>query len=239
MVVKELHEPYYAYIARWLREQILDDEYPVDARLPSEGEIARRFGVSRVTARLAVTQLVNEGMVYRAQGKGAFVARNKIERNLNSLVGFFEEMRNRGLYPESKILEFVRRLPDEREQRQLQLRKDDEVYSVRRIRYLSEVPLGVQHFVVPVRLVPGFEQLDLKTTSFYLFLRELGLPLKTARQKIEATLTPEIAELLEIAPGTPFLRIERVSFVQDDVPVELLISWFRGDRYSYDITLSP
>ena len=234
---KAAHEPYYAYIARRLREDILAGVYAVGDRLPSETELSESFGVSRMTARLAVTQLVDDDTAYRVQGRGAFVARTTITRDPDSLVGFHQAMLNLGLQPGSRIIHFDRRLPDSREQRFLKLGKDNPVYDIRRIRFLNDDPIGVQHLTLPAALAPDLDQSQLESVSFYGLFREWNVPIVDAHQRIEAVQAPEVAERLAVPVNTSFLRIERVSSTTGGRPVELLVSWFRGDRYSYEMDL--
>lgn len=230
-------EPYYSLIARDFREKILSGEYRIGDLLPSEADLVRQYHVSRMTARSAITELVNEGLVHRVQGKGAFVARAKVERHLSGLAGFYEDMESRGLRPESKVLAFERRVCDERERRLLQLRKHSEVFFVQRIRSVNGTPIGVQKFSVPVDLVPDFGEIDLAMTSFYVHLREIGRPIVKAHQRIEAVLDSDAATLLDVSPQTPFLLIEKLSRTEGDRPIELLASIFRGDKYSFDVSL--
>jgi DNA-binding GntR family transcriptional regulator len=230
--------PYYLKISQQLRQDIISGRYKVNDKIPSEEEIVKRFGVSRMTARHAVTQLVNEGLVYRVHGKGAYIANNKVERSLNSLKGFYDDMKERGLNPVSQVIEFTRRLPSEYEQHKLQIQKHQEVYDIHRIRYINDCPVGTQKLVVPAHLVPGFENVNLATMSFYNYLNDIGRPLKMAYQHMEAVLAPEIARRLGISENMPFFYLERVSIVEGNIPIELLTSHFRGDMYSYKITLT-
>ncbi|KIL41632.1 hypothetical protein SD70_05760 [Gordoniibacillus kamchatkensis] len=167
------------------------------------------YGVSRMTARNAVTQLVNEGLVYRVHGVGAFVARAKLERNLNKLNGFFEDMTELGLKPSSKILQFVRREPSQLEQHRFHIQKSQDVYFIQRIRYVDDKPIGLQNLVTPAHLVPGLEQVDLSSSSFYTYLNSIGRPVEKAEQRMEAVLAPTIAKTIGIAESQPFFYFER------------------------------
>lgn len=228
-------EPYYREIARVLRNKILSGEYAFEDRLPSETVLASQFGVSRMTARQAVSQLVNEGRVYRVQGRGAFVAHTTISRNPNSLVGFYADMERLGLRPGSTVLRSELRLPTDREQRSLDIGKSDRVHYVERVRSVDDEPVGVQHFTVPEWILPDFDPDTLLSTSFYARLEKQGTPIVHAHQRVEAVHAPDMAELIGAQPTTAFLKIDRVSRIErEDRPVEMLTSWFRGDRFSYE-----
>jgi len=237
LIAKNSPIPIYLQIAQILRERIRSGEYGVGERIPSEDDILKMYGVSRMTARNAVTQLVNEGLVYRMHGKGAFVARAKLERNLNKLNGFFEDMTELGLRPTSKIIKFVKREPNQKEQHQLNLQKNQEVYFVQRIRYVDDNPIGLQNLVTPVHLVPDLDQVDLAVSSFYSYLNSIGQNVEKAEQRMEAILAPSIAKMLGISDTQPFFYFERYSSKSDGTPIEVLESYFRGDFYSYSVTL--
>jgi len=238
-VLKKNHTPFYLQIAQHFREKIISGEYPINSKIPSEDEIVTLFGVSRMTARNAVTQLVNEGLVYRMHGKGAFVARSKLERNLNKLYGFSEDMKVRGFKLTSKVLKFERRLPDQREQHVLKLQKNQEVYVIKRIRYENESPIGLQTQITPVHLTRGLDKVNLEEKSFYNFLKEIGHPPEKADQRLEAVLAPHVAKILGISEKLPFMYLERVSYTIDDTPIEYQMSHFCGDFYSIQVTLHP
>jgi GntR family transcriptional regulator len=237
MILKNSPIPFYLQVAQILRDKISNGDYTVGDKIPSEEEIVNTYGIARMTARNAVTQLVSEGLVYRVHGVGAFVSRKKLRRDLNKLTGFFEDMKELGFNPTSKIIERERRLANQREQNLLGLRKNQEVFYINRIRYLDEEPIGLQSMVVPVHLVPNLDEIDLINTSFYRYLDNIDSPLEKANQKMEAVMATHISNELEISEDIPFFYFERVSFTKDEEPIELLDSYFRGDLYSYDITL--
>ncbi|GGJ98408.1 HTH-type transcriptional repressor YvoA [Lentibacillus kapialis] len=231
------HIPIYMQIADDIRNKILNEEYKINSKIPTEDMIVEQYDVSRMTGRQAVTELVNEGLVYRVHGKGVFVSRKKLERNLNRLNGFYEDMKEKGYTPGSKIIKFHKRLPTQREQHILLMKSNQEVYYIRRIRYIDDIPIALQSLIVPVHRVPNLDCIDLNQRSFYSYLEENGTPLKKAEQRMEAIMAPEIANEMDISPKLPFFYFERISCDKNEVPLELLSSYFRGDQYSYAITL--
>lgn len=232
------HEPYYALIANELRARILSGEITIGEKLPSETELAASYSVSRMTARHAITELVDQHLVVRMQGRGAFVIGDKIERRMRAFTGFHEDMLARGLHPGSRTIsrEVRRCTPDEA--RQLRLRAHEEVLVLTRLRSLEGIDLGWQELVIPPYLVADVIQINLDESSFYAFLRDSGRPIARAHQKVEAVLNPRVAALLSVPESAPFLRFEKVSYSEGDTPVELLTSIFRGDRFAFDMDLA-
>ena len=230
--------PIYIQISQEIRNQIINGHYQQGEKIPTEDEIVMKYGVSRMTARNAVTELVNEGLVYRVQGKGAFVGSVKLQRSLNKITGFHQDMLEMGLNPGSKILECIKRVPTDKECQKLNIRKVNRVFSIKRIRYIDEIPYGYQDLVVPEYLVPDLDSIDLEHQSLYSHLEKIGKPIKKAEQRMEAVINERVAELLGISKSIPYFSFERISFLENGKQVELLHSFFRGDRFSYTISLA-
>lgn len=232
------YEPYYALIANELRARILSGEVAIGDKLPSETELAESYSVSRMTARHAITELVEQRLVTRMQGKGAFVVGDKIERRMRAFTGFHEDMLARGLHPGSRTLAREVRRCTADEARHLRIRAHEDVLVITRLRSLEGIELGWQQLVIPPFLIEPVQAVDVDVSSFYAFLRENGRAISRAHQKVEAVLDPRVAELLSAPTTTPFLRFEKVSYTDGDTPVELLTSVFRGDRFAFDMDLA-
>lgn len=98
--------PIYYQIMEQLKSQIKNGELQPDAPLPSEREYSEQFGISRMTVRQALSNLVNEGFLYRQKGRGTFVSRPKMEQTLQGLTSFTEDMKSRGMVPSSKLVDY-------------------------------------------------------------------------------------------------------------------------------------
>src|SRR5258708_39864193 len=96
--------PRYYQLKEIIRERIRSGEWKPGELIPSERELSEQYKISRMTARQAITELVNEGMFYREQGKGTFVSRHKITQQLIRLTGFTEDIKTRGQRPGTKVL---------------------------------------------------------------------------------------------------------------------------------------
>lgn len=232
------HIPMYKQIANNIRVKIIKGVYKPDTKLHTEDEIAEEFGVSRMTARSATSELVEENLVYRVHGRGTFVKHNKIERSLNKITGFYEDMTSIGLTPTSKIISSIERLPTKHECMSLNIQKNAKVLEVKRIRYVDDEPYGYQKVILSIDAIDGSESLNLKEESLYAYLKKIQKPILTADQKMEAIINHDINKLIEIPTTIPLFYFKRVSFIEGNVPIELLYSYFRGDKFSYSIKLS-
>lgn len=217
-----------------LREILLEliaNELAYDQVIPSERELVDRYGLSRMTVRQAISNLVAEGRLYKVPGKGTFVARPKIEMPLR-LASFTEDMLARGLEPGAVDLE--RRLVPATGMlaRALALNPGDLVHVIVRLRTADSVPMAVERCHIPARVAPGLEGLPLANRSLYQVLQErFGVVLENGEQTIEAVIVDlEDAALLQLRPGSAVLRLQRRSF-GGGRPVEFTVSTYRGDRY--------
>lgn len=200
--------------------------------IPPERELERRFGVSRVTVRQALHQLVLAGRLERVQGKGTFVARPKLEQVL-ALTSFSEEMLSRGMRPGSRMLGVRTVAATADLAGLLGCSVGQPLIELRRVRLADGEPMALETVYLSAERFPALLEADLTDRSLYTWLSErYGVELAHARQTIEATvLGPEEARLLEVPVGTPAFRLERVSYDRRDLPVEFVRSLYRGDRY--------
>ncbi|MGI9953057.1 GntR family transcriptional regulator [Moorellaceae bacterium AZ2] len=231
--------PAYFQIMQDLQQKILSGALKPDDRVPSEAALAKAYGVSRMTARHALTELVNQGYLYRVHGKGTFVSRPKIERSYAPLTGFMDDMRERGFIPSSKLLSFEQVTPDPELRNKLRLPPNAKVYRIVRLRYANAEPIVIQISRLPQHLCPGLETEDLENNSLYFVLENrYGIRLFRAQQRLGAALaSTEQARLLQVPRRSPLLYVNRLSFMDDDTPVEFVESWYRSDRYAFEVTL--
>jgi GntR family transcriptional regulator len=227
--------PRYLQIEQALRQDIAKLR-PGD-RLPSEAALCERFGVSRMTARGAVQRLEEQGLVYRVQGAGTFVADAPVHRQAGRLLSFSDEMHLRGLSPSSRLLEVSQRHPTAPEQAALRLDPDARVVVLHRLRLAEDSPMAVELVAVHPSCA-GVLAADLESGSLHDALRELGREPSMAR----GTLTPQLtnvsdARLLGVATRVPLLVERRTVFDQHDEPIEHTETRYSPTRYVFDIEL--
>jgi GntR family transcriptional regulator len=196
---------------------------------PSERELVHRFGVARMTVRQAMDALVVEGLLERIPGRGTFVARPR--RTPSGLTSFTEEMARRGMLAESQTLLARREQAGPGVARALHLTEGDAVIHWRRLRRADGQPMCVEDAYLNEVLLPGFLQSGMPT-SLYEALEARKLRPTWAEDSLKADApTPEEADQLEIAPGTPVLRHSRRALAGDKV-IEVSRSVFRADRFT-------
>jgi GntR family transcriptional regulator, nutrient-sensing system regulator len=202
--------------------------------VPGERDLAQRYGTSRTTIRQALAELVIEGRLVRRQGKGTFVAPPKVAQLLE-LAGYTEEMRARGLNPQTQILDTGYRPADEELALLLGIRPGGRVLRIHRLRLADGEPMSIDTSHLPARRFPGLRRNLERHNSLYETLRvAYDIQLAEAEETIETVLAdPHDAALLGVDAGLPLLLLSRHAFDVTGEPVEWAQSWYRGDRYKF------
>jgi GntR family transcriptional regulator len=223
--------PKYAQV----REAILEliEGSAAGAPIPPERALVERFGVSRVTLRRAVDDLVRDGLLVRRQGSGTYVAEPKIAQPV-STTSFTQDMRRRGMTPSSRVLSFDRRPAEARTARRLHLSPGATVVELVRLRLADDEPMALETVLLPDELVPELEADDLVSRSLYALLDErYGHRVASVQQIIEPSVTNEDeSAALGVPLHSPALLLRTTASGQDGRVLESARSLFRGDRYA-------
>jgi len=231
--------PIFAQVKSVIDAAVDSGELQPHRRIPSERELSILFGVSRMTIRQALLEMIGEGRLYTRSGKGTYVAERKIEQPLQRLTSFTQDMAARGLRPSSRLLG-ADLLPAPIElAHALAIPPGSELVRIRRMRLADGQHLAIEASHLPHARCPGILDLDLEHQSLYTLLHDrYGLDLASAKQTIEATApTDEERELLEMPRGVPVLRIHRFTSNRDGEVCEFVQSAYRGDRYQLNVNL--
>jgi GntR family transcriptional regulator len=220
--------PLYLQIKALLEKSLETGEWRPAEAIPSEMELAGRFGVSQGTVRKAIDALATDNLVVRRQGKGTFVATHTEEKV--SLFRFLRIRRNDGRdeYPASRLLDVRRAKASAEAARLLGLRPGESVILLRRILEYSGEPVVLDEITLPAALFKGLTRAraDAYHGSMYSFFEtQFGVRMLKAEEKLRAIAADATtASLLKVAPGQPLLAVDRVTLTYGDRPVE----WRRG-----------
>jgi GntR family transcriptional regulator len=225
--------PLYYQIQRTLMEKIHSGELTEGDLLASEEELARTYQVSRMTARQALHGLKARGYARSQKGRGTFVTKPKMEKNIMHLRGFTEDMKQRGMVPSSRLLEQVVVKATEELAENLKIQPEASVMKLRRLRLADDIPMALEESHIPLRQFPGLEKINFAKQSLYYILREkYGVRVAWADEVIEALpSTLEESDMLTIPKKSSILSISRIIITKDHVPIEVAYSRYRGDRY--------
>ena len=227
--------PRYFQLKEIMRERIRSGEWKPGELIPSERELSEKYGISRMTARQAITELVNEGLFYREQGKGTFVSQRKITQQLIHLTGFTEDIRARGQRPGTKVLSATMQPADEETAEKLRINPGTPIFRLQRLRLADDEPLAIELSQISFKGCEGLLEEDLEHNSLYRLLEaKYGLALMEADQELEAGLTgSEEAQLLKISVASPVLFTRRITYSDRNQPIEYAKAVYCGNKYTF------
>jgi GntR family transcriptional regulator len=216
------------------RARVLDliEQLVVGDAIPSERQLSSDLGVSRLTVRAALDDLVREGLLVRRRGSGTFVSEPKIAQEL-TMTSFTEDMRRRGMVPGSRTVDFRTAPAGAWLGRILHVSPSEPLVVVKRVRLADHETMAIETLHVRASLVPGLSAADLERHSFYTLLADrYEIDIVGGLQTIEPTVTnEEESELLGVPLHSPAFLFERTTRSREGGIVEYVRSIYRGDRY--------
>jgi GntR family transcriptional regulator len=222
---------------RSVLEQLIDNELHSGDAIPSERALVDRLGVSRVTVRRAIADLVEVGVLERVHGKGTYVTGPQVDSWLH-LTSFSREMRDRGLVPATVVLSASEQPADDDIASALRIRSGQPVIRVERLRTAEGTPMAYEVGHYPSALFPGLLQRELGSL-YDVFATEYGVVVTSGEQAVRAeSADAHQARILSIAKRAPLLVQERVTHAGERV-IEFSTSWYRADRYRIHMALTP
>lgn len=225
--------PLWMQVKQSLTAMIRDEGLADHHRLPSEAALCKLYGVSRTVVREALAQMVNEELIYRHQGKGAFVrGRREVQSFVGSTVGFSGELTDRQQSVTRQMLRQEVAMPTHRMQRLLKVGPSEPVVVVDRVMSVDGVPRAIVRWAMIERVVPGLVRLPINNRSLYdTISRQYGIRLIQAERWIEAvSLSAEDAALLDVEEGKAALCIESVGSNDSQMPIEYYQAHYLSDR---------
>jgi len=237
---KSSPKPLYLQLEEILRTSIHNGEWEPNHAIPSEIELSRLYDVSRMTTRSVVTQLVNEGLLYRVQGKGTFVAEPKITTQSLAYMGVREQLERMGYQIETKLVDFSETKADARVSDILEVSAGDALYYIRRVRFADGKHISLHTSYIPQSLAPGLTDENLESEQLCVILkRQFGLDPASVSETLESVLANDKeADLLKIDRRFPLLMLEDVNKTASGKIFEYSKVLFRGDkiklRFEYD-----
>jgi GntR family transcriptional regulator len=235
--------PVYYQMFTILRDYVLSGELPKDSLLPTEHELTRSFGVSRMTAKRALDGLAEAGLVKRWRGRGTIVIhqpapKQKKSRALRApLTGLLESLEILADATEVSLLQFARTAPPERVRAMFDLEADAPLVNAVRVRSVNRVPFGYYTSWTDTDH-PQFNEGNLATTSRLALFKRCRIEIARVEQVLSAVQADAVvAGYLKVKPGTALLTLERQSFSPDGRLVDLLNIQYRPDQFRYQMSL--
>ena len=231
--------PKYLQISAWLKDLIQSGRFKTGEKLPSEIELSKMCGVNRNTLRQAISKLVAEGMLYKRRGSGTFVSSTDdvaLTHRLTRISSFRDDLAELGILEKTKLLKKGLETASDDVARALVLPKGSQVVVIRRLRIGNQTPLIVEESYLPPTMFGRILKMNLTGSLYKLLSEKFGIVLARSEQNIRAVnLSREVSRQLKIKEGSAGLFMQSLTFDDGNVPVEMLYSYYRGDKYVFEI----
>ncbi|MEY8643690.1 GntR family transcriptional regulator [Staphylococcus sp. GDX8P114P-2] len=230
--------PLYKYMMKNIQNLIEEEKLQEGDAIPTESQLSNLYGVSRVTVRRAITELVNEKTLYSVKGSGTYVSSRKFEHNLFKLQGFTEEMQPTSGSIQNEVIEFKLINPTEKIRNILEITSEDKVYNVKRIRHLNGEPLIIENAYLPFSLFPDLS-IDAMTKSKYGYIKSKGYSIKNRFEEFIPKLPDnEQMEIFKIQEDEPLLELCAHSILSNGKIFEYSEVVYHPQKYKFTLELS-
>jgi GntR family transcriptional regulator len=230
-----LNQPLYLQVEATLKEMIEGVVYSPGDQIPSERELSEQLGVSRMTVRRAIENLIRRGLLERRSTNGTYVRQPQVLRRVGKdfAMGLTQLLIQEGVTPGSRLISFQVTLAPLKIAEKLGLRVGAPVIVLRRVRLANDTPFCVETSYLPADLLPGLQAEDfVHNASLYDILRQRYnvMMVKNDETLKLSFATPDEADLLELKPGSPVLLLRCVVMDQNDRRMEYLVSVNHPER---------
>ena len=234
---KKLYTPKYVQIEDHIISEIRNGRLKTGDRIPSEAELVRMFGVSRITVRRAIDELVEEGYLEKKQGKGTFVTQKRaavpvMSISENATVGFSGRYGQDSGRLHSIVISKKEYKANRHEQKMLNLEEGDEVLVLTRLMILDDKPWMIDRATYSAKRYPGFlEQIEDGVSTYNIMCEQYGVRMRRAYREITlAYATNEQAKMLGCAPSAPLFKTFKVVYDEQGLPVHMSSTYTQADN---------
>lgn len=233
--------PKYLQISAWIKELIQTGRYKVGEKLPSEVELSKMCGVNRNTLRQAISELTAVGILRKEKGTGTFVGSAtafELKHKLERISSFRDMLGKSTIQANTKIIKKAVEDADDLVAETLFLGSSKKVIVVGRIRAGNGTPYIYEESYLPAVIFGGMLDFDLTGSMYEIISEQYNIVLARCKQTISAVnIDRKISKILQIPPNSAVIFSESVTFDEKSMPVELLYSYHRGDKYKLEIEL--
>ena len=233
--------PKYLQISAWLKELIHTGRYKKGEQLPSEIELSKIVGVNRNTLRQAIAELVSAGLLRKEKGMGTFVSSSKsvaLKHKLKRISSFRDDLHEIGIKENTKVLKKSIESANDQVAKKLLLGANNKVIIIRRLRAGNGIPFIYEESYLPVEMFKQILEMDLTGSMYKILSERFKIVLARCEQTIRAVnLKGKTAKLLDLPENSAGMFMESVTFDENSIPVEVLYSYYRGDKYIFEVEL--
>ena len=220
-----------AEVKKYIIANIESGIYGIGQMIESELALSKKFGVSRLTVREALRDLVEGKVLQKQQGRGTFVLKQPQFKGFQCGIGFSAEMSRHNMIPSAKNVRVESAIASIQVQEELKLSEGSEIWFVSRLRLANHQPIAVEQEFFSKAIVP-FLSTEIAKHSIYGYLQEQGISFSYVDQMIDAVAaTEEIAKQLEVPIGEPLIQMYLVAYLENGTPFNCGTTYYRTDTY--------
>ena len=234
-IEKNSSVPLYRQLKNKILNEIKSNSLAIDTRIPSERELSEKYGISRMTARRAIDDLVKDKYLIRIIGKGTYVTDINKSSEFTRVISFTEDMVKLGYSVKSKILKLNLIEAGEEVLSRLKGSKHEKVFEIVRLRLANNVPMALQSSYILSRFCPNLLDYDLSSNSLYGILeKKFKLKPSYANNILETRIANrEEMNLFVVQKQIALFVLNQTTYLENGVPFEYVISIHRGDKYKF------
>jgi len=230
--------PVYYQLKKIISEKVESGELKIEEKITSEEKLAKLYQISRMTVRQAIKELVVEGLLYREKGKGTFVARTKLKRNLAELTSLSKEMKQSGYRVRTKVLEMKVISSSYEVANRLEIAPGNKVIKISRLVFANDKAFFLETSFLPFEICPGLIEDDLEDNSLYSLLEcKYKLILFNAIASLEAVSANSYqSNMLDIKKGSPLILLKQVVYSMNNSPIQYAEALSKCELYKYYVS---
>lgn len=229
-------DPIYMQIKKSISQKINEGEYKPGDKISSERLLSEEYKVSRMTVRQAVNELVNEGKLYREQGRGTFVSSPRFyQKNLKS---FTKTLIENGHVPKTEVLEFSTVYKLDYICDTLDIAKDTKFYKIKRLRFADNIPVALETIYMPQVYCPNLNKYDVSNSVYAILEEQYGYTIDTISCDIDACISDRFhMNLFKVQKKVPLLKVSGINYAKNNLKLFYEESYYRSDLYKYQVDL--
>jgi GntR family transcriptional regulator len=224
-----------------LRQDIFTQKYAESGMIPSEAELSRTYGVSRMTARAVVTQLVQDGLVRRVQGKGTFLVEGKFPATTLAYAGIREQLERMGYRTQTELIDFKIVAADAALAQVFRTLPGEPLHFVKRLRCADDEPISLHLSWIPKALCPTLSPDRMETEQLcHILSEDFSLKSHSVSETLQSVVAGEKdSRHLGVDVGFPLLLLEDVNRTAANRVFEYTKVYFRGDKVQLTFEYRP
>lgn len=230
------NKPMYRQIADALREKITAGELKPGDALPTESSLQETFSVSRVTVRQALKLLTEEQIIESIQGSGSYVKEERVNYDIYQLTGFYEKLVDRNVDTHSDVKTFEVIKADVKLAETLNIRPDDKVWHVKRVRFIKQKPVNLEETWMPLAMFADLTWEVMENSKYHYIEQVKKMVIDRSEQELVPIMpSQEAIDALALDPAKPILEKVSRGFLKDGRVFEYSRNVFNSDDYKFTL----